>query len=159
MRTSHHEEYMRFAIREAQRARDDGDYAIGAVITLNGEIISASGNRVKADRDATQHAEVAAIRLACRQLNSRHLAGCVLYTTHEPCPMCSAASVWSRLSGVVWGAVIEDMAEYRIKYATQELTWRTIGISAEQVLSAGDPIPWHVGGVLRDECRRLFHNS
>jgi tRNA(Arg) A34 adenosine deaminase TadA len=95
MRTSHHEEYMRFAIREAQRARDDGDYAIGAVITLNGEIISASGNRVKADRDATQHAEVAAIRLACRQLNSRHLAGCVLYTTHEPCPMCSAASVWS----------------------------------------------------------------
>ena len=84
---------MQAAIEEAVKARKSGDYAIGAVIVKDGEIIARSPNRTKTDQDPTQHAELSVIREATKVIGHRHLHECIMYTTHEPCPMCSAAAV------------------------------------------------------------------
>ena len=126
---------MEAAIAEAISARSRGDYAFGAVIVRDGEIIARATNRAKIDKDATQHAEVAVIREASKKLQSRYLEGCVLYTTHEPCPMCAAAAVWANMKGVVSGAKIEDIWSYHLKNGNAEWKWRVINIPAREVLS------------------------
>lgn len=151
--------YMRLAITEAKAAQSNGDYAIGAVVVLGEDIIASSGNRIKIDCDPTQHAEMAAIRLACQKLNRRHLENAILYTTAEPCPMCAAACVWARMSGIVSGSTIDDMAEFRSKFGTTEWTWRTVDIAARAVIGQGEPKLFIIESFLRDECRTLFHGA
>jgi guanine deaminase len=82
----------------------------GAVIVRNGEIVGEGANSVTATNDATAHAEVTAIRAACRALNTFTLHGCELYTSCEPCPMCLAASYWARLDRVYFACSAEDAA-------------------------------------------------
>lgn len=152
-------EIMRLAIDKALEAKLAGDYAIGAVVVLDGEVLAASGNRVKLDQDPTQHAEIAAIRLACAARKSRHIEGAILYTTAEPCPMCSAAAIWARFKGIVSGSTIEDMASFRKEYGSPEWTWRTVDIAARSVLTLGDPKLFLIDGFLRSECCQLFHQE
>jgi len=159
MAQSPNEKFMRLAIDQAKAAQNEGDYAIGAVVVRDGEVLAASGNRIKLERDPTQHAEIAAIRLACASLQNRHLEGAILYTTAEPCPMCTAAAIWARMSGIVSGSTIEDMAEFRATFGNPEWTWRTVDIAARAVLKQGDPKLFLVEGFLREECRLLFHES
>lgn len=148
---------MRLAIAEAQSSQKAGDYAIGAVVVREGAVLAASGNRIKLECDPTQHAEIAAIRLACASLRSRHLEGAVLYTTAEPCPMCASAAIWARMTGIVSGSTISDMAEFRTRFGTPEWTWRTVDIAARAVLNQGDPKLFLIEAFLREECRGLFH--
>src|SRR6185436_1278940 len=68
----------------------------GCVVVLNGKIIGEGCNQVTADNDPTAHAEVVAIRNACRHLNTFQLTGCEIYTSCEPCPMCLGAIYWAR---------------------------------------------------------------
>lgn len=150
---------MEAAIAQALHARNEGDYAIGAVIVRDGKIISRATNRSKIEQDATQHAEIVAIRTASKLLGSRYLDNCILYTTHEPCPMCAAAVVWAKMSGVVSGARMEDMTEYRIKNGTSSWQWRTIHIPAREVLKKGEPHIEIVEAFMRDECKELFHSE
>jgi tRNA(Arg) A34 adenosine deaminase TadA len=149
--------FMEAAIAEAKDARSRGDYAFGAVIVRDGEIVARATNRAKIDKDATQHAEVAAIRAASRMLGSRYLERCILYTTHEPCPMCAAAAIWANMEGVVSGAKIEDIWNYHLKNGNAEWKWRVINIPAREVLSKGDPKVEIVEEFMREECCRLFH--
>src|SRR5947208_3242593 len=100
------EQFMRLAIAEAQAAKAGGDYSIGACVVRDGMLLAASGNRIKIECDPTQHAEVAAIRLACASLRTRHIEGAVLYCTAEPCPMCASAAIWARMAGIVSGSTI-----------------------------------------------------
>ena len=104
--------FMKAAIVEAVKARKNGDYAIGAVIVKNGKILATSPNRTKTEQDPTQHAEISVIRKATKATKHRHLLGCVMYTTHEPCPMCSAATVWAKLNCVVVGARTKRLANH-----------------------------------------------
>lgn len=152
------EQFMRLAIAEAQAAKKGGDYAIGAVVVLNGSILASSGNRIKIECDPTQHAEVAAIRLACASLRTRHLEGAILYTTAEPCPMCASAAIWARMAGIISGSTISDMAEFREKFGNSEWSWRTVDLAARAILAQGDPKLFLVEGFLRNECRALFHD-
>lgn len=151
--------FMRFAIDEARIAKKAGDYAIGAVVVHKGTVLASSGNRIKLECDPTQHAEVAAIRLACASLRTRHLEGAVLYTTAEPCPMCASAAIWARMAGIVSGSTIADMAEFRQKFGNNTWTWRTVDIAAQAVLGQGDPKLFLIEGFLREECRLLFHDA
>lgn len=153
------EKFMRLAIAEARMARGAGDYAIGAAVVRDGAVLASSGNRIKLENDPTQHAEVAAIRLACASLRTRHLEGAVLYTTAEPCPMCTGAAIWARMAGIVSGSTIDDMAEFRQKFGNHSWTWRTVDIAARAVLDQGDPKLFLIEGFLREECRSLFHES
>jgi len=82
----------------------------GAVIVREGKIVGEGVNSVTATNDPTAHAEVSAIRAACRALGTFSLAGCELYTSCEPCPMCLAASYWARLDVVYYGACATDAA-------------------------------------------------
>ena len=99
-----HEEWMRLALDEADRAAQEGEIPVGAVLVKNGEIIAQAHNRREADHDPTAHAELLCMRQAAARLGDWHLRGCTLYVTLEPCPMCAGAMVMSQLSHCVYGA-------------------------------------------------------
>ncbi len=82
----------------------------GAVIVKQGEIIGVGTNRVTSSKDPTAHAEVSAIRNACLKLNNFSLAGCEIYTSCEPCPMCLGAIFWARLDKIYYAANRADAA-------------------------------------------------
>ncbi len=98
------EKYMRLAIEEAKKCALEDEVPVGAVIVKNGEVIAICGNGRETEKDATAHAETAAIRDACRKLGGWHLADCELYVTLEPCLMCAGAIINSRIKKVVYGA-------------------------------------------------------
>src|SRR5688572_27533648 len=96
-----HERFMRRAIALAQRGVDDGlGGPFGCVIVKNGDIVGEGCNEVTSTNDPTAHAEVVAVREACRKLNSFQLTGCDVYTSCEPCPMCLGAIYWARPSRI-----------------------------------------------------------
>jgi guanine deaminase len=80
----------------------------GAVVVLGGEVIGKGWNKVLASRDPTAHAEVTALRAACRAAGSFHLEGSVLYTSCEPCPMCLGAAYWARVARIVYANTRSD---------------------------------------------------
>ena len=125
---------MRVAIAEALRAKKKGNHAVGAVVIKNGKIIARAGNSSRSRKTPAQHAELTALFSASKVLKSRHLEYCVLYTTHEPCPMCMTAVVWAKAAGVVYGAKIADMAAHSRKNPSNNYTWRTIKISAKEIV-------------------------
>ncbi|MCR4430458.1 MAG: tRNA adenosine(34) deaminase TadA [Tepidanaerobacteraceae bacterium] len=96
--------FMREALKEARKALELKEVPVGAVIAAEGGIVAAAHNLREALQDATAHAEILAIRMACEVLGSWRLTGCTLYVTLEPCPMCAGAIVLSRLDRVVFGA-------------------------------------------------------
>ena len=83
----------------------------GAVIVKNGEIIAEGFNNVTSSNDPTAHAEITAIRNACKKLNTFDLSGCELYTSCEPCPMCLSAIYWARIDKIYYANTKEDAAE------------------------------------------------
>lgn len=99
-----HEDFMREALLEAKKALDIGEVPIGAIIVLNGEIISRGHNMREVKNQAISHAEIEAINQACEKLGSWRLADCDLYVTLEPCPMCSGAIINARIRTVYFGA-------------------------------------------------------
>lgn len=96
--------YMNLAIKEARRAVLIDEVPIGAIVVWRDKVIAACYNRKEKDKIATAHAEVLAINAACCYLDTWRLDGCVLYTTVEPCMMCTGAIIQSRISKVVYGA-------------------------------------------------------
>ena len=98
-------EYMRAALREAEKAAALGEVPVGAVIVREGRIIASGYNRTETDGDPTAHAEMIAIRQAAEKLGGWRLPGCTLYVTLEPCSMCAGAIVWSRIERLVIGAM------------------------------------------------------
>lgn len=102
---------MREAIRislEMMRANKGGPF--GAVVVRNGAVVGRGCNQVTSTNDPTAHAEVVAIRDACKNLNTFKLDDCELYTSCEPCPMCLAAIYWARLKRVYYGNTRKDAA-------------------------------------------------
>ena len=103
------EEYMNMALDLAREAFADGEIPVGCVIAdAEGNIIATGRNRREARRDATEHAEMEAIRSACRAIGDWRLNGCTIYVTLEPCPMCAGGIINSRISTVVYGAKDEN---------------------------------------------------
>ena len=98
------EDYMRLALAEALKAGEDDEVPVGALIVKDGEIVSFGRNMRNTAPDATSHAEIVAIRSACKRLGRWNLSDCELYVTLEPCVMCSGAIVYSRIKRVIFGA-------------------------------------------------------
>lgn len=90
-------DFMRLAIDLAMLSINNGGGPFGAVIVKNGEIIAKSSNSVTRDNDPTAHAEVNAIRIATKKLNTFDLSGCEIYSSCEPCPMCLGAIYWAKI--------------------------------------------------------------
>lgn len=96
---------MEIALEEAQAAADRGEVPVGAVVVdASGKLLARAGNRTIEWRDPTAHAEVIAIRAACRALRNERLVDCDLYVTLEPCTMCAAAISFARIRRLYFGA-------------------------------------------------------
>lgn len=99
------ESYMKAAIRQALKAESIGEVPIGCVIEYEGKIIARGYNRRMKDKTVLAHAEIAAIRKACKKIGDWRLEGCTMYVTLEPCPMCAGAIVQARIPEVVIGCM------------------------------------------------------
>lgn len=98
--------YMQLAFEQARKAEAKGEVPIGAILVApEGQVIGEGYNRRELDQDATQHAEMMAIRQGCEKLNTWRLLDCSLFITLEPCPMCAGAIINSRIKNVFYGAL------------------------------------------------------
>ncbi|MFM1963410.1 MAG: hypothetical protein RLZZ172_2255 [Bacteroidota bacterium] len=98
------EYFMRMALKEAERAYDEGEVPVGAIVVIDGKIVSRGYNMVEKLNDPTAHAEIIALTSAFNALGSKYLPDATLYVTVEPCLMCAGALHWSKTGRVVWGA-------------------------------------------------------
>jgi tRNA(Arg) A34 adenosine deaminase TadA len=138
-------ELVAFTARTLDTARP---VPFGALIvnSKTGEQLLRAVNAVAIENDPSSHAELRAVRLACKKLKQVSLAGYTLYTTCEPCPMCMSNALWARLDRVVFGATITDASNHCLQ----------IHIAAKTVASRSDMPCIVEGPVLRKECYALF---
>ena len=138
---------MRVAIGAACLSRQEGNQGYGAVIVLGDRVLAQAHDTAVTGHDPSLHAEVNAIRQAVGTLGDGNLSGAILFSTCEPCPMCASLAVWANLSAIVYGISIQE---------TAALGKARILIGAEEVV-AKSPVRMEViGGVLKEECRRLY---
>lgn len=143
-------EMMRRAIIVAtEKGSEPSLSPIGAVITRGTDILAASRNLVAEHRDVTAHAEMQVIRMAGSMFENGELRGATLYTTLQPCGMCSMASIWSKVGRIVYGAGREDVHEMYFE-ARHVDTIDFIRKAYRDDLSI-------VGGILREDCARLYY--
>ena len=139
-------EYMAIALDEARLAMESGEVPVGAVlIDDEGGVVVRAHNMCEAERDATAHAEILAIREAGRKLTRWRLTGCTLYVTLEPCPMCAGAIMSARISRLVYGAT--DAREGAVE--------SIFNIPGHPSLA---PSPIITAGVMEDECKALLQS-
>ena len=98
------QKYMKAALRLAQKAAEEGEAPVGAVVVCEGKIVGRGRNRRETKKNALHHAEIEAIEKACRKLGGWRLHKCDLYVTLEPCPMCAGAIINARIKTVYYGA-------------------------------------------------------
>ncbi len=138
---------MKLAIDKARAGVATGQSPFGCAVARDGEVLSCSHNTVVLTTDITAHAEVNALRDACRAAGDIFLTGAIVATTCEPCPMCMAALHWARVDTVYYGATIADAG----KAGFNELQ-----LPAVELLRLGRSELKLVPQVLPDECKRLF---
>ncbi len=139
--------FMKLAIQKVKQGIKKGQTPFGACIVKNGEIISYCHNQVWQSTDITAHAEMLAIRTACKNLGTIDLAGCVIYSTCEPCAMCFSACHWANISKIVYGASIKHAKRFgfnEIEISNKDL--KQLAGSAIEIIS----------DFMRDECLGLF---
>jgi tRNA(adenine34) deaminase len=134
--------YMRRCLELAEIAALAGDTGVGALIVRGGDIVAEGIERTRAALDPTAHAEVEAIRQACRRLDTLDLSGCSLYTTVEPCVLCGYAIRRTGIAQVVYGVPAGQAGASTSSYA----------ILADRELEGWPQIPEVTGGMLADEC-------
>jgi tRNA(Arg) A34 adenosine deaminase TadA len=140
-------EWMRLAIEKSREGVANGQTPFGAVITKNGELVIAAHNVVWATTDITAHAEVNAIRLACKKLNAIDLRGCTIYSSTEPCPMCFSAIHWAGMEKIFYGASIADAAA---------AGFNELPISNHDMKRLGQSRVEVVADLLREEAQEVF---
>ena len=134
------EQFMRKALYEAQKAAEEGEIPIGAVIVCNDRIISRAHNLTEKLHDVTAHAEMQAITAAADLLGGKYLSDCTLYVTIEPCVMCAGAIGWAQIGRIVYGANDEKRG-YQL-YAPRALHPKAVVTR----------------GVLEAECRQMMQD-
>ncbi len=129
MAKSRHEEFILRALQIAEEniQKPDGG-PFGCVVVKNGKIISEGVNEVTRDNDPTAHAEISAIRAACKKLNTFQLTDCEIYTSCEPCPMCLGALYWARPKAIYFAATRDDAAKAGFD---DELIYKEISMPAK----------------------------
>lgn len=100
--------FMEIALRKAYAGVAEGQGPFGAAIVKKGKVLAVAHNAVVSENDSTCHAEVNAIRAACKKLKTFDLSGCEIYSTCEPCPMCFSSIYWAKIRTIIYGASIAD---------------------------------------------------
>ena len=133
--------FMKAAIKCAQKAFEEGEVPIGAVVVCDGKIISRGHNRRTKKQIATAHAEIEAIEKACKKLKSWRIPECEIYVTLEPCPMCMGAMLNARIKKVYFGAYEAKGRSMTDQLAVSNLVNHRIEVE---------------GGVMKDECAQIL---
>jgi tRNA(Arg) A34 adenosine deaminase TadA len=141
------ERFMRRAIKVARKGIKDGQTPFGSCLVKNGRVIAECHNSVWASCDPSAHSEVNTIRQACKRLKTIDLSGCTIYSTTEPCPMCFSTCHWARVKKIVYGDAILD---------AQSAGFNELKISNKRMKWGSGSKVQVVGGVLKNECRKLF---
>ena len=142
MADSLHESCMRLCLKLAGIARERGEVPVGSVIVRDGTVIAEGIEDVRAPHDIARHAELEAIRRACQTLQTLDLSGCTLYTSAEPCFMCSYAIRACRIGTVVFGAPVNTVGGFSSHFPV---------LSSSAIPNWGPP-PKIIQGILREEC-------
>ncbi len=130
--------FMREALKEAQRACEEGEVPVGAVVVCDNRIIARAHNQTERLNDVTAHAEILALTAAAEHLGSKYLDECTLYVTLEPCVMCAGALAWAQLGRLVYGAADDKRGFMRF---------------GKNLLHPRTRVEY---GVLHDECAHLL---
>ena len=133
--------FMKAALKCAQKAFDEGEVPIGAVVVADGKIISRGYNKRTKKQIATAHAEIEAIEKACKKLKSWRIPECEIYVTLEPCPMCMGAVLNARIKKVYFGAYEAKGRSMTPQLAASNLVNHKIEVE---------------GGVMKEECARVL---
>jgi tRNA(Arg) A34 adenosine deaminase TadA len=141
------EQLMQLAIEKTQAGIAAGQTPFGCAIARGDELLAVSHNVVWATTDITAHAEITAIRAACKTAGQILLEGCTVATTCEPCPMCMSALHWARVDSVYFGATIDD---------AESAGFNELRVPAEQLLKIGGSEVKLIPNLLRAECADLF---
>lgn len=157
MELKDHQKNMHYCIELAKNNTNASQYPIAALITdKNGKILAATASSLREKNDPTNHPEIEAIRKASELLDSRFLTGCYLYTTLEPCPMCTSAAIWAKMQGIIFGAFQEDAILFSKSRKNRTLSWRQIEVKSRDIVKHGTPLLELHEGILREECIKLF---
>ncbi|MDE5942713.1 MAG: nucleoside deaminase [Clostridia bacterium] len=135
------DKFMQAALKCAQKAMDEGEVPIGAVVVCGGKIISRGHNKRTKKQIATAHAEIEAIEKACKKLKSWRIPECEIYVTLEPCPMCLGAMLNARIKKVYYGAPEGKGRSMTAQLAASNLVNHTIEVE---------------GGVMEEECAAIL---
>ena len=131
-----HKDYMKIALKEAKKAYKQNEVPIGCIIVKNDKIIAKSYNQKTLKNVATYHAEILAINKACKKINSWYLDDCIMYTTVEPCLMCTGAIIQSRIPKVVYGTKNESFGYLsKIKNSKIEIIPHILEKDCQTILS------------------------
>jgi len=141
------ERLMRLAIEKTRQGLVAGQSPFGCAIARGDDLLAVEHNTVVGTTDSTAHAEVNALRTACRASGSIHLSDCIVATTCEPCPMCMAALHWARVSKVYYGASIAD---------AESAGFNELQVPAAQLLKIGGSDIILETDLLSEQCRALF---
>ena len=140
-----HEFYMRKCISLALVAKENGESPVGSLIVQNGKIISEGIESGKTHNDITYHAEIEAVRHAVKFLQSNNLSDCMLYTTHEPCIMCSYVIRHYKINSVIAGLTTGEIGGYS----------SGLPVLLDTTISKWGKPPAIINGILENECRKL----
>jgi len=145
MTDSLHESYMRRCLQLAEVARERGEAPVGSVVVRDGAVLAEGVEGVRAQHDIACHAEMEALRQACRILRTLDLSGCALYTNAEPCFMCSYAIRACKIGTVIFGASVSAVGGFSSDFPV---------LTATAVANWGPP-PKIVPNILREECEAI----
>lgn len=141
--------FMNIAIEEAKISLREGNHGFGSVIIRDNELIAKAHDQEETDFDSTSHAEINAIRIASKSIG-KNLKGCILLSTHEPCPMCSTAIIWAGIDHIAYGySIDESIREGRKRI---NLTCRELFDKAEKSVIIDS-------NVLNDQCKILYRQD
>ena len=135
------EYYMKEALKEAKKAYKKQEIPVGAIIVKDGKIIARGYNQKELKKDSTMHAEIIAIRKASKKIGAWRLNDCEMYITLEPCPMCAAAILQSRIKSVYFGAYDMLNGAMGSKIDMREIMGLSVNVK---------------GGIMEDECKQIL---
>ncbi len=143
------EKYMLMAIAEAEESLRQGNHGFGALVACGGDVVAIEHDTDETDQDPTAHAELKAIRKASAAMG-KDLSGCILVCTHEPCPMCAGAIVWSKMGSAAYGCGIGDsIANGRER----------IAVSCREIFDRAKAVIHLEEGILKERCAVLYNRN
>ena len=153
--------FMELAIAEAMRGYKQGQYAIGAVVVLDGKVLSVAHTTLDKTHDPTCHAEVNAVKMAVKKLKfngskadwTSILEGAWLYSTFESCLMCTSLAIWSNMAGIVCGSSMQDALK---AWKADRKTFHYIYLGSEEVIRKGRPRLKLHKGFMKEKTAKLF---